>query len=273
MALIRVLWVLIFWLFTFSTDFLLYWSLFTEKFCEQFSCRNGNIKIHYFTAFKIYQSLSLFLCVYIYIYIYIYMHVCVLALWVECLPMIRETVVQSQVKSYQRLKKWYLMPTCLTLSTIRWGSRVKWNNQGNGVAPSQHLGVVAIKKGAFGSPSTKVTNFTTYICVCVYIYIYIYIYMYMCVYIFVYICVHVYICTGGVGLYVNANKTEFMCFKQEGAICTLCGRPLKSVDQFTHLGSNISSSERNINICIAKAWTTIDRLWIIWKSDLSGKIQ
>ena len=37
----------------------------------------------------------------------------------------RETWVQSQVESYQRLKKWYLMPPCLTLSIIRCGSRVK----------------------------------------------------------------------------------------------------------------------------------------------------
>ena len=29
-----------------------------------------------------------------------------------------------------------------------------------GVAPFQHLGVVAIEKGAFGSPSTAVANFT-----------------------------------------------------------------------------------------------------------------
>ena len=34
--------------------------------------------------------------------------------------------------------------------------------------PPEHLGVVAIEKGAFGSPLTKVTN--------LYIYIYIYIY-------------------------------------------------------------------------------------------------
>ena len=40
-------------------------------------------------------------------------------------PMARETWVQSQVESYQRLKKWYLMPPCLTLSIIRYGSRVK----------------------------------------------------------------------------------------------------------------------------------------------------
>ena len=42
----------------------------------------------------------------------------------------------SQVESYQKLKKWYLMPLCLTLSIIRYGSRVKWSNLGKGVAPS-----------------------------------------------------------------------------------------------------------------------------------------
>ena len=60
----------------------------------------------------------------------------ILAKWIECLPMGWETGVQSQVKSYQRLKKWYLIPPCLTLSIIRYGSRVKWSNPGKGVAPS-----------------------------------------------------------------------------------------------------------------------------------------
>ena len=53
-----------------------------------------------------------------------------------CSPIARETWVQSQVESYQRLKKWYLMPPCLTLSIIRYGSRVKWSNPGKGVAAS-----------------------------------------------------------------------------------------------------------------------------------------
>ena len=35
-----------------------------------------------------------------------------LAYWVECSPMVRETRFQSQVESLQRLKKWYLMPSC-----------------------------------------------------------------------------------------------------------------------------------------------------------------
>ena len=58
------------------------------------------------------------------------------------------------------------MPPCLTLGIIRHVSRVKWNNPRKGVALSPTLGAVAIGKGAFGSPSTTIANFT-------YIYIYI----------------------------------------------------------------------------------------------------
>ena len=36
-----------------------------------------------------------------------------------------ETWVQSQVASYQRIKKWCLIPPCLTLSNTRYVSRVK----------------------------------------------------------------------------------------------------------------------------------------------------
>ena len=46
----------------------------------------------------------------------------------QCLPMAEETGVQSQVESYQRLKKWYLISPCLTLNIIRYVSRVKWSN-------------------------------------------------------------------------------------------------------------------------------------------------
>ena len=56
--------------------------------------------------------------------------------WIECSPMVRETGVQSQVESLQRLKKWHLIPPCLTLSNIRYVSKIKWRNPGKGVAPS-----------------------------------------------------------------------------------------------------------------------------------------
>ena len=58
---------------------------------------------------------------------------------------------------------------------------------------------------------------------------------------------------GGIGINVNAIKTEFMCFKQEGTIFNLSGSPLKLVDQFTYLSSNISSTKSDVNIYLAKA--------------------
>ena len=78
---------------------------------------------------------------------------------VKCSPMVRETWIQYQVASYRRLLKWYLILPYLTLSNIRYLSRAKWSNPGKEVAPSLHLGVVAIKKGAFWSPSTTVASF------------------------------------------------------------------------------------------------------------------
>ena len=65
---------------------------------------------------------------------------------------------------------------------------------------------------------------------------------------------------GGIGLVVKANKTEYMCFNQRGDIFTLKGRPLKLVDKFTNLGRSILSTEKDINMQLAKAWTAIDRL-------------
>ena len=87
--------------------------------------------------------------------------------WVEYSPMVRETKVQSQVRSYQRLKKRYLIPPYLTLSIIRYGSKVKWSNPGNEVAPSPTRQCCSYQNRAFGSPSTMVATFFTYI----YIYI------------------------------------------------------------------------------------------------------
>ena len=52
---------------------------------------------------------------------------------------------------------------------------------------------------------------------------------------------------------------------------TLNSKPLNLDGYFTYLNSNISSTESNINIWIRKAWTAINRLSIIWKSDLSDK--
>ena len=75
------------------------------------------------------------------------------------------------------------------------------------------------------------------------------------------------------GLHVNANKTEYMCYNQTGNIATLDGASLKLVDKFTYLGSSVSSTEKDIDTRLTKAWTAIDRLSIIWKSDLTDKMK
>ena len=60
---------------------------------------------------------------------------------------------------------------------------------------------------------------------------------------------------------------------QTGDISTLNGSSLKLVDKFTYLGSSVSSTEKDIDTRLTKAWTTIDNLSIIWKSDLTDKMK
>ena len=86
--------------------------------------------------------------------------------WVECSPISRVTGVLSKVDSYQRRKKWYLITPCLTDSSIRCLSRVKWSNPGKGVALSP-------SGGCYFKRNLRVAlNYSGQI----YLYIYIYIY-------------------------------------------------------------------------------------------------
>ena len=64
-----------------------------------------------------------------------------------------------------------------------------------------------------------------------------------------------------------------MCYNQTGDISTLDGTPLKLVDKFTYLGSSVESTEKDIETRLTKAWTAINRLSIIWKSDLTDKMK
>ena len=59
-----------------------------------------------------------------------------------------ETGIQSQVESYQRLKKWYLMLPCFALSIIRKVSRVKWSNPGKGAVLFPTLWCSSYRKGS-----------------------------------------------------------------------------------------------------------------------------
>ena len=64
-----------------------------------------------------------------------------------------------------------------------------------------------------------------------------------------------------------------MYFNQTGDISTLGGSSLKLVDKFTYLGSSVSSTEKDIDTRQTKAWTAINRLSVIWKSDLTDKMK
>ena len=44
---------------------------------------------------------------------------------------------------------------------------------------------------------------------------------------------------GGIGLHINADKTEYMCFNKRSDISTLKGSPSKWIDKFTCLGSRV----------------------------------
>ena len=68
-------------------------------------------------------------------------------------------------------------------------------------------------------------------------------------------------------------SAECMCYNQTGDISTLDGTPLKLVDKFTYLGSSVSSTEKDIDTRLTKEWTAINRLSIIWKSDLTDKMK
>ena len=62
-----------------------------------------------------------------------------------------------------------------------------------------------------------------------------------------------------------------MCFNQRGDIATLNGDLLKLVDKFTSLENSVSSTENDINKWLAKVWTAIVNLSVIWKSELTDK--
>ena len=47
------------------------------------------------------------------------------------------------------------------------------------------------------------------------------------------------------------------------------GKPLK----FMYLGSNISSTESDVNALIGKVRSAIDRLSVLWRSDLTDKLK
>ena len=78
-----------------------------------------------------------------------------------------------------------------------------------------------------------------------------------------------------VGLQLNSTKTEFMLYNlREGEICTADRTKLKQVQNFQYiLGSWVDQSKQDLNIRKAKAWTALNKLTAILKSNLGRKLK
>ena len=77
---------------------------------------------------------------------------------------------------------------------------------------------------------------------------------------------------------VSYIKGNIFCVKETNIVKifnneSLGGSSLKLVDKFTYLGSSVSSTEKDIDTRLTKAWTSIDRLSVIWKSNLTNKMK
>ena len=68
----------------------------------------------------------------------------------------------------------------------------------------------------------------------------------------------------GIGLHVNAHRTEYMCFNQRSDISILNGSSLKLVNKFTYLGSHVSLTKTDINTWLVKTYW---KRWTIEKVD------
>ena len=82
-----------------------------------------------------------------------------------------------------------------------------------------------------------------------------------------------------IGLKINTDKTEYITLNQNqhGIQCITLksreGHNIKRVEDFKYLGSYIGSTERDVNIRIAKAWAALNNMNVIWKSNLTDKLK
>jgi len=78
-----------------------------------------------------------------------------------------------------------------------------------------------------------------------------------------------------VGLMANAKKTKVMAFNQQREVNLKTGddTTLEVVEEFTYLGSLVSSSTADIKKRIALTWTACNSLRKIWRSSLSNNFK
>ena len=76
-----------------------------------------------------------------------------------------------------------------------------------------------------------------------------------------------------VGLYMNTTKTKLIAVNTEGIITAQNGCDLKQVKDFNYLDSKVISSENDIQMRIGSAWSTLNKLTPIWRSNLDVSIK
>ena len=79
-----------------------------------------------------------------------------------------------------------------------------------------------------------------------------------------------------VGLYCNADKTEYQTFNQDleqNPIFSYQGKQLTVVSNFKYLGAWMESSEKDIKVRKALAWKACHNLQKIWKSKMARKLK
>ena len=79
-----------------------------------------------------------------------------------------------------------------------------------------------------------------------------------------------------IGLDINYDKTEYMRLNpnsDDGIMKSKNGNIIKQVVNFKYIGSFIGSTEKNIEIIIAKSWSVLNRMHTIWKSKMSDNLK
>ena len=124
-------------------------------------------------------------------YIYIYIYIINIYVSYTYILYIHISLIHLYIHGYHYLTWWvcgrlgqmsrvFTNGPCLTLSIIRYGSRVKWSNSGNGVAPFPTLWCCSYWKGSLLVPLDYNRQLIyIYISMIYIINIYIYIYIYM----------------------------------------------------------------------------------------------
>ena len=75
------------------------------------------------------------------------------------------------------------------------------------------------------------------------------------------------------GLYMNTTKTKFIAVNTEGTITAQNGCDLEQVNIFDCLGGKIISLKNDIQVRTGSAWSALNKLTPIWKSNLDVSIK